>query len=207
MALGNGGVHFLVGIGKPDVKVMFEGGEQGSAAQGDLDETCKFIRWEIADFECERFISRVPDPFNLDQSTKSIQAQPGGYFRLAFDNLCDNHLRTRCQPAARHLLRITHQLVEMNSWRSDKRAGTAAALHNPLPLKPCQSVPRRHEAHPMNSGQFAFGVNRVARPQFLCFDPLAQRVLNLFIRGQTVPTSSSHEYLECERFVVLHLLY
>ena len=111
----------------------------------------------------ERFIGRVPDPFDFNHSARSRQVQPSRNLVFVGDNLGSNDLRTRSQAPARHLLGVTHQLIEMNSRGRNKCTGAPAPLHYPFALKTGQSMPGRHEADLVDLRQFSLRINRISR--------------------------------------------
>ena len=80
-----------------------------------------------------------------------------------FNDFRHQHSRARNQPAAGHVLRVAHQLVEVDFRGSHKGARATPALDDALEFQPGEGVARRHQTHLVGSGQFAFRSDDVAR--------------------------------------------
>src|SRR5215470_2729526 len=106
----------------------------------------------------------MPHALNLNHAAARRQVESGCNLFFVFNDLRSNDLGIRSEAAARHLLRIAHQLVEMNARRSYKSSGATPAFNDAFPLEPRQGMTRRHQTHPMNPGEFSLRIHRVAWP-------------------------------------------
>src|SRR5438270_10820655 len=80
----------------------------------------------------------------------------------------------------------------MNSRWRDEGARPAPPLHHPLAFEIGQSVPRRHQAHTVNLGQFALRINRVSRLQLPGFYALQDSPLDSLVSRDPVSSVASH---------------
>src|SRR5215831_13665887 len=73
------------------------------------------------------------------------------------DDLGGYELGDRRHSAAGHLLRVAHELVEMDAWRSDEGPGSSPTLHHSFMLQPGEGMTGRHETDAMKFCQFPLG--------------------------------------------------
>jgi len=86
------------------------------------------------------------------------------------------------------LLRVAHQLVEVNLGGGDKRADAPAAFHNSFTFQSGQGVAGGHQADLMNLGEISFRRDRVSGAQLARFNALANHALNALISRHAVST-------------------
>jgi hypothetical protein len=125
----------------------------------------------------------------LDHSALRRKRKSRIRFLLIIDNLREQHFRNRRHAAASHLFRITHQLVEMNFRRRDKRADPSPPLHHTFALQGSQCMSRRHQTHGMNLRQVALRGDSVPCAQIAGLDPLPESTLNSLVRWQPVTST------------------
>src|SRR6266516_7320174 len=101
----------------------------------------------------------MPDSFNLHHATCGRQIQPRGDLVFVVNNFGSDDLRVGGEAAARHLLGIAHQLVEMYSWRRYEGARTSAAFHHALALKASERMTGSHQAHSVDLGKLPLGIH------------------------------------------------
>src|SRR4029077_9941492 len=101
---------------------------------------------------------------------------------------------TRSESATRHVLGITHQLIEVDLGGGYESTGAASTFDDAFTLKTGEGVARGHQAHFVHAGELTLGCNWVAREQFGRLNPLTDSVLDAFVDGSAVAVRSLHRW-------------
>src|ERR1700676_1392326 len=125
----------------------------------------------------------------LDNAALRRKRKPRISLLLVINNLCEQNFRNRRQAPAGHLFRVTHQLVEVNLRRRNKRANSPPPLYDAFPLQRGQRVPRRHQTHLMNLRKVALRRHCVPRAQVPGLDPLSETALDSLVRWQPITST------------------
>src|ERR1700722_20157462 len=192
LSIDSRGIDLFVGMADLDFIVVLQYGEQRNSVKPGFFETGELISREVTGLDGARFVSAEPQAFELNQRLCSGQRESRSNFLLRMRDAEREHFRSNSHASAGHLLCVTHQFVEMDLRRSDEGPGTAAAHDHTLALQSGERMPGRHQADAMNLRQLALRVHEVAWPQESALQPLHNRALDLFVRGQPVPTDVWH---------------
>src|SRR6266404_2591778 len=122
----------------------------------------------------------------------SREGQAGGDLLLVVNNFREQDLGSGSQTAAGHLLRVAHQLVEVNLGGCDKRADAPAAFHDPFAFQSGQGMPGGHQTDLVDLGEVSFRRDRVSGAQLARFNALANHALNALISRHAVSTLLTH---------------
>src|SRR5882762_1273809 len=106
------------------------------------------------------------------------EGQTGGDLLLVVNNFREQDLGSGSQTATGHLLRVAHQLIEVNLGGCDEGADASTTFHDPFTFQRGQGVAGGHQADLMNFGEISFRRNRVPGAQLAGFNALANHALN-----------------------------
>src|SRR6266481_2766781 len=142
--IGSRGVDFLVGVAELDLVFALEDFEKRFAVERRGKEVWEFNGREVAGFQREGLVGRMPKAFQLDDSGIGRKGQAGCDFLLVMDNFREQDFGTSSETAAGHLFGVAHQLVEVNLGSCYERADAPAALYDTLALQGSQRMARGH---------------------------------------------------------------
>src|SRR4029079_3048915 len=123
----------------------------------------------------------MPHALDFDDLTGRRDHQACRDLLFPIDDLGGDELRDRRHSAAGHLLRVAHELVEMDARRSDEGPGSSPTLYHSFMLQPGKGMAGRHQTDAMKFRQLPLRGNRITRLEFARFDLLANRALNALI--------------------------
>ena len=173
-------------------RIALEHSEKRFPSDGCVQEPGEFSGAEVAGLQGKRLPRGVTQALEYDDVAGGWEREPRGGFVFTVEHFGEEHFGAGGKAAAGHLLRITHQFVEVNLWGRDKGSNAAAALNDSFAFQRGQSVTRGHQADLMNFGQVALGGDRVAGMQLSCVDALADGALNSLVGGQAVAVLGRH---------------
>src|SRR5260370_34351052 len=128
----------------------------------------------------------------FDDAARGGKREPSRRFVFILQHFREEHLGSGGEAAAGHLLRIAHQLIEVNFGRGDKSADSAAALDNAFAFARGKSMARGHQADLMDLCKIALRRNRVTGMQLSGIDAPANGALNPLVGRQAVAVLRWH---------------
>src|SRR6266481_8643227 len=101
----------------------------------------------------------------FDDVAGGRKGEPRGRLIFIVEDFGKEHLGCGNEAAPGHLLRITHQFIEVNFWSGDKRSNAAAALDDSFAFQRGQGVASGHKADLMDFSEVALRGDRVTGMQ------------------------------------------
>src|SRR5579864_4567899 len=143
------GVYLFVSVRELQAVVTLEQGKKRAAFQGRARDIGKVFSGEITGLKRKRFVGRLPQPLDRQETSGCRQAQARRNLVLAVDGRQRKDSGAWRQVPTSHLLGESGELVEMNLGLRHESPRAAPPLDQTFALKFGQRMARGHQAHLM----------------------------------------------------------